>query len=146
MPKKRFSFSYGFQYSDFYYEYDLNPPRNYTFNDPHSTVSVSSVRQEFKALQIPLWWRDNILKNKEKWQPFVAISTTLTLPLIEQYTYYPLDGMPFTVDSDFATWLSLDVGAGVNYYLDKWCFSGQVTYSASYMSRIGLGISVLRKF
>jgi hypothetical protein len=149
MPKKRFSFLYGIQYTDFYYECNIDPPIGFTtYNPPNPSTDVMSdrFRQDFEAIQLPLWWRYNFLKNKEKWQPFVAISTTVTFPLKEHFTYYSIDGDPMTNDSGFGIGLSLDVGAGVNYYLDKWCFSGQVTYSASYMSRIGLGISVLRKF
>jgi hypothetical protein len=145
MPKKRFSFSYGFQYSDFYYEF-YRKPQDIGFSDPPTIEAVVGYRQDFKALQIPLWWRYNILKNKDKWQPYLALSTTFTIPLTEHLTYYLSESSPRIIDTRFGMGLSLDAGAGMNYYHKNLCFSAQVTYSASYIRRLGLGMSVMRKF
>jgi hypothetical protein len=146
MPKRRFTFSYGFQYSDFYYEYTLDPSQSISFNDSPNPETLSRRRQDFEALQIPLWWQYNILKDKEKWQPYFAISTTVTIPLKDYYTYFTLESPPREVDAGFGLGISFDLGLGVNYYTNRWCFSPQVTYSPSYMSRLGLSLTVLRKF
>jgi len=146
MPERRFTFSYGLQFSDFYYEYTLNPSKEVFFNDFSVSESVIGVRQDFEAVQIPAWWRYNILKNKERWQPYLALSTTVTIPIKDYYTYYIIEGSPKEVNSELGFGISLDLGVGVNYYLDKWCFSPQLTYSPTYMTRLGLSLVVLRKF
>jgi hypothetical protein len=146
LPDRRFTFSYGFQYSDFYYEYTLNPSQKISFDGSSTPENLVRRRQDFEALQIPLSWRYNIIKNKERWQPYVAISTTVTIPFKERFTYYTLESPPRNIDTGFGVGISLDLGLGVNYYIDKWCFSTQVTYSPSYMRRLGLTMSVLRKF
>ena len=146
MPKKRFSFSYGFQYVDFQTEGIYDPPKNVYFQDLEADLTLLEQRDDFESLQIPLWWRYNILKNKEKWQPFLAISTTVDIPLTDQYTYYSLEYPPQVNDLNSPIGLTLDFGAGVNYYLEKWCFSGQLTYNFDPFPRLGLGISAMRKF
>ncbi len=146
MPHKRFSFSYGVQYGDFYSESEYNPSKQIYNPELQSDETLLKQRDDFEMLQIPLWWRYNILKNKVKWQPFIAVSTTVDIPITSQYNYYTLENPPRVYDLNSSIGLSLDFGAGVNYYLESWCFTGQLTYSANPFPRLGLGFSIMRKF
>ena len=145
-PNRRFSFSYGLQYSNAYNQATYKTPY-YGYNDDHQIISTNvGTRIDLESLQLPLWWRYNILKNKKGFQPFVAISTTVMLPMNFTQTYYFLEKPPIVNDFGQGIKLSLELGIGVNYYTDKWLFTIQPTYSATYVRKIGLGMSVMRKF
>lgn len=146
MPQKRFSFSYGLLYNAAYNEATFDPPRvGYNYDLTETFTGIGSWI-EVESIQAPLWWRYNILKNRNKFQPFVAVSTTIALPLKYEQTYYYLEKPPIINDFNQGIELNFELGIGVNYYTDNWLFTLQPTYSASYFRKFGLGISVMRKF
>ncbi len=146
MPKKRFSFSYGLLYSAAYNEATYDPPRvGYNYDHTEISTGIGS-RIELESIQVPLWWRYNILKSGMKFQPFVAISPTLVLPLKYEQTFYYLEKPPIVNDFDQGLEVNIELGIGVNYYTDNWLFTVQLTYNADYCRKFGLGIAIMRKF
>ena len=136
MPERRFSFSYGLLYTYGYNEV--------TYVKPVFQNSIG-YRVDMKSLQIPLWWRYNILKNR-KWQPFIAISTSVNYALVSERTFYYEDKPPWSSTINNGFFLSLELGVGVNYTTEKWMFTVQPTFGGSYARQLGIGFSVLRKF
>jgi hypothetical protein len=102
-------------------------------------------RVDMESLQLPLWWRYNILKNK-KWQPFIAVSTTVNYALVSDRTFTYDDRPPSSTVINNGFFLSPELAVGVNYITDKWMFTLQPTLGAAYARQLGLGFSVLRKF
>jgi hypothetical protein len=94
MPERRFSFSYGLLYFSAYNEA--------TNQRPYYDRVETGQRVDIKSLQIPLWLRYNILKNK-KWQPFIAISTSVNYALVSERTLYYEDRPPWssTINNGF---------------------------------------------
>ena len=137
MPERRFSFSYGLLYTYGYNEV--------TYEKPEVYQNAISYRQDMTSLQVPLWWRYNILKNK-KWQPFIAISTSVNYALVSERTLYYEDQPPWTSMINNGFFLSLELGVGVNYTTEKWMFTIQPKIGGSYARQLGIGFSVLRKF
>jgi hypothetical protein len=144
MPKRRFSFSYGLLYSYAYNEATRTSPRTIYDSDENAKTEIGK-RVDIKALQIPLWWRYNILKNK-KWQPFIAVSTTVNYALVSEHTFLYEDSPPekLTINNPF--YLSLEVGVGVNYTSNDWMFTVQPTFGGNYLRQLGVGFSVMKKF
>ncbi len=146
MPQRRFSFSYGLQYGRSYNEAQYDPPI-YDYSDDRQIVSTTlGNRIDIESIEMPLWWRYNILKNRKKFQPFIAVSTTVVYNLKAQRTTYYLDSPDRVYDFDEGIGLNLDLGIGINYYTDNWLFTVQPTYSHNYLRKLGIGFSVMRKF
>ncbi len=146
MPQRRFSFSYGLQYSRFYNEAKYNPPL-YGYSDDHQIVSTAlGDRLDLESIEMPLWWRYNILKNRKKFQPFITVSTTVVYDLKYRHTTYYLDSPDKVYEFDDGFGLNLELGIGVNYYTDNWLFTIQPTYGYNYVRKLGIGFSVMKKF
>lgn len=146
MPQRRFSFSYGLQYSRFYNEAQYDPPI-YGYSDDRQIVSTTlGNRLDIESIEMPLWWRYNILKNRKKFQPFIAVSTTIVYDLKARSTTYYLDSPDRVYDFDDGLGLNFDLGIGVNYYTDNWLFTIQPTYGYNYVRKLGIGFTVMKKF
>jgi hypothetical protein len=137
MPERRFSFSYGLLYA-----YGYNETR---YEGPPYQYGTMAQRIDMESLQLPLWWRYNILKNK-KWQPFIAVSTTVNYALVSDRTFTYDDRPPSSTVINNGFFLSPELAVGVNYITDKWMFTLQPTLGAAYARQLGLGFSVLKKF
>lgn len=146
MPQRRFSFSYGLHYSKFYEEEIYDPPIKDWFGDRQNVSTNLGNRRDIESIEMPLWWRYNILKNRKKFQPFIAVSTTVVYHLKNQRTTYYMDRPDRVNDLNYGFGLNLDVGFGVNYYTDNWLFTVQPTYGYNYVRKLGIGFSVMRKF
>ena len=145
MPQNRFSFSYGLQYASSYNEITYKAPQRYTENGQLIRTGTGE-RLDLQAIEIPLWWRYNIFKNRKKWQPFIALSTTLNFPLEQQRTFYYSDNSPVVYNNKNNFSINLDLGVGVNYYADNWLFTVQPTLSSGYVRKLGVNFSVMKKF
>lgn len=137
MPEKRFSFSYGLLYA-----YGYNETR---YEGPPYQYGTMGQRVDMESLRLPLWWRYNILKNK-KWQPFIAISTSVNYALVSDRTFMYEDRPSESIVINDGFFLSLELAVGVNYITDKWMFTLQPTLGGTYARQVGVGFSVLRKF
>lgn len=80
MPERRFSFSYGIQYSYQVVELKFHTPVKEWHDLNHGTYYYYGMKESRHAIEIPATWRYNILKNR-KIQPYVSVSTTLLIPI-----------------------------------------------------------------
>jgi len=147
MPMKRFSITYGLQYSSMYTEISYDEPVNMYHSGLGFVPDIMGQRMDVVNMEVPLWLRYNILKGQRKFQPFIAVCYIFAFKIKFQDTYY-LDNQSEIVYNHGETAYSLaDVGVGFNYRPnDKWLITTQATYSYNLARKIGLGISVLRKF
>jgi hypothetical protein len=145
MPKKRISFSYGLMYSSIYNIGNYDAPREIYDIEGKYLKTATGQRMDMDLIEVPLWWRFNILKDK-KWQPYIAVSTTVNYVLNYRYTYFyedaPQDGQE--ISSGFL--ISLDVGVGVNYTSNDWMLTIQPTFGGFEYRRLGVGFTVMKKF
>ncbi len=143
--EKRFSIAYGLQYTSAirYKEFE----NTYSVSVPEWTVEdVYAIRNINKSIELPIAVRFNILKNT-LWQPFIAVIPTVSYLFENKVLFYSESGNDKetdTINSNFDIYP--DVGVGVNYTKEKWIFSTQVTYRNPTISKLGLGISIMRKF
>jgi hypothetical protein len=100
---------------------------------------------DMDLLEVPLWWRYNILKNK-KWQPFIAASTTVNYILKYQYTYFYEDAPDEKPDGNYGFLISLDLAVGINYTSNDWMLTIQPTFGGFEYRRLGISFSVMKKF
>ncbi len=146
MPQRRFSFAYGILYSSLYNEAQYDPP-HYAYSDDRQIVSTKlGMSLDIESIEMPLWWRYNILKNRKKFQPFIAVSTGVVYNLKARQTFYYLDNPDRIYDFNKGLRLNLDLGIGVNYYTDNWLFTVQPTYGYNYARKLGIGFSMMKKF
>jgi hypothetical protein len=147
LPARRFSITYGLQYSSMYTEISYNEPRNMYHNDISSGTKALGERRDFVNIELPIWLRYNILKGTRKFQPFIGVCYNIAFKIKYQDTFYLDDHTEFVRDYGKSVYSLVDVGVGLNYRPnDKWIMTTQATYSYNIARKIGLGISVMRKF
>jgi len=150
MEKRRFSFSYGLQYSYQFTEYQFQKPiEEYSPIGQRIYYDVAGIKETIHALEIPATWRYNILKNK-KLQPYVSVAATFLIPLKTNRELIMSDEslQSFSTENymtPFSMWF--DLGIGVNYKVKNYIFNVQPTIRPwNSWGKLGVGFSIMKKF
>ena len=146
--QKRISFSYGLQYT---YQYTSFPEyfektAALTSGRTLEQGDIVGYKEIIKLIELPATWRYNLTMNK-KFQPYVSISPTLLYPFYYKMIQIDGNGNEYTSDQIKYPLILPDIGLGANYKAGEWMFNAQITYRpVSILKRVGLSISVMRKF
>lgn len=146
--QKRISFSYGLQYT---YQYTYFPE---FYKKTSSSTSerilepedIVGYKEIIKLIELPTTWRYNFTLNR-KFQPYFSISPTLLYPFYYKMINIDGNGNEYSHDQLKYPLILPDIGLGANYKAGEWMFNAQITYRpVSILKRVGLSISVMRKF
>ncbi len=147
MENRRFSFTYGIQYSRTYNKYYGNSSLLEKYDFDKNAIGI---KQTFHTLELPATIRYNLLKNK-RFQPYFSLTTTFVLPIKTTYAMINpdmvLEPIPFQYTDKIH--LHFDLGAGFNYRInERMMLNFHATYRHvnRFTNRFSAGLSFMYKF